>query len=235
MTWLAGHRQQVVFLALLLAAGLATQWAYPRLNPQWIAYSRGESALARRDFDQAAQALARAVALGVRTPRTWLLLGQAHLAEGRLEPAREAFLELLRLRPGDGDAMQLLAGIDERLGQPRLALEVLAEQERVTGLDFVQLIRLGDLHQRLDNPAGAERAWRRALDQRPNSREVRLRLADLRAWNKDYVEAQRLLEAVLATHPGDTQARLRLGRVLGWQGSSQAAIAQYRLALGEKP
>lgn len=235
MSWVAGHRQQVLFLALLVLTGLAVQWAYPRLNPQWIALRQGESALVRRDYPRAALDLARAVELGARIPRTWRLLGQAYLAQDRLEPARQAFLELARLLPDDGDAIYLLIGIDERMGQPGRALEALAELERDQGLDYDGLRRMAELHLRLDDRAGAERALRRALALRPQGGEATLRLADLMAWDKRYAEAQVILQGVLAAHPDNAQARLRLARLLSWQGQNQAAIAQYRQALGDKP
>lgn len=235
MSWLASHRQQVVFLLLLLATGVTVQWAYPRLHPQWIAYRQGERALERRDYDQAAQALARAVELGARIPKVWLLLGQANLAADRPEPARAAFLELSRLRPHDPDVLQLLIGLDERLGQPRRALERLAELEQAGGLDAAQQVRLAELHLRLSDLEGAERALRRALAARPDDAPAALRLAEVLAWRKQYAEAQALLEGVLQKNPANVQARLHLARLLSWQGKIQAAIAQYRLALGEKP
>ncbi len=235
MNWLVGHRQQVVFLALLVATGLAVQWAYPRLNPQWMAYHQGASDLAARDYAAAARSLARAVELGARRPIVWRELGQAYLAQERLEPAREAFLELARLRPDDPEALWQVVGLDERLGQTRSALDFLAEVERDAGLDYALLLKLGDLRQRLQDLAGAQRAFARALALRPDAQEARLRLAEALTWSQEYPQAISLLEEILAARPDQVQARLRLARILGVQGRNQEAIAQYRLALGEKP
>jgi tetratricopeptide (TPR) repeat protein len=235
MNWASLRRQQVVFLLLLLAAGLTAQAAYPVLNPQWLAYHRAESTFDKGDFVLAAREYRLALDKGVDVQRAWSRLGEALVAGGRLDEARQLAEEGLARQAGRPEALAMLAGLYDQAGDAERARGLYEDADRRGVLTFVQLTRWGDLLKRVKDYPAAEEVYGRALRERPASAEVMLRLAEMMSWQKRYDDAGAVLGEILSADPGHRQARLHLARLLAWQGRDQEAIEQYRLALGEKP
>ncbi|HEX9820004.1 MAG TPA: Stf0 family sulfotransferase [Methylomirabilota bacterium] len=164
------------------------------------------------------RALARRQAAAEPTnPAAWLGLGAAFVDHEDLPAALDAFRRSRRLgrRPA---AAYLIGATLLALGQPdasvRWLRQALRENDRDQSPYFDRadaLELLGEAHETLERPRLAERAYRRALALRPESRAAANNLAGLLGERGRYREAEALLAALIRRHPGADGPRATLG------------------------
>lgn len=187
-------------------------------SPDYEAPARlalGQRALAAGDPERAVEHLRRTLELQPEATRTYAPLARALRAAGRDEEAEGALG-----RRGEGEVRRpdpLLAEVlDLRRGAGSFLL--LAAREAAAG--------------RLDE---AERIYRRALEQAPESLEVRQGLAGVLTAQGDLAAARRLLDEVVARDPSAVDARIRRARLMRRMGDPGAVIGEYLLVLEQHP
>jgi tetratricopeptide (TPR) repeat protein len=110
--------------------------------------------------------------------------------------------------------------------QPRKALPILEKADRLRP-SAQSALRLGNVRRELDDPAGAEREYRRALELQPSMNPARVALGNALRRRGELREAIGLLEA--ATQAGSNEERARALVALG-----SAMVASGRRPDGEK-
>lgn len=186
--------------------------------PEYEAAARlalGQRALAAGDPDHAVDHLRRALELQPEATRTYAPLVRALRAAGRDAEAESALDRL-----GEGEVRRpdpLLAGV--------------LELRRGAGSSLLAAARAasaGDLDE-------AERIYRRALEQAPESLEVRQGLAGVLTVQGELSEARRLLDEVVALDPSAVDARIRRARLMRRMGDPGGAVAEYQRVLETHP
>jgi predicted enzyme related to lactoylglutathione lyase len=82
---------------------------------------------------------------------------------------------------------------------------------------------LGDAYLANKNLDAAEREFRTALEEDKDSKEARLRLANVLSWKKDYAGALAQFELLIKAHPGDLELPTRVAEISLWSGDTKAA------------
>lgn len=161
-----------------------------------------------------------------------LLAARVADATGRPSEAAEALGALSRLRPLEVEERRWWAGLLWRSGGLEGALAGYEGVRDLTPEDPAVHRAIGDLRMALEDPDGAESAYREAvrLGGPADPAGPGLALALLRQDRPaDAVEAY---EAYLTAAPEDDEARLALARTLAGTGAFEDAAAQYELAAG---
>jgi thioredoxin-like negative regulator of GroEL len=114
------------------------------------------------------------------------------------------------------EAETLLAGIPEREWTP-------AAQAAAADLD----IQAG----RFD---AAEKRLRSLLAIEPSDK-LKLQLASVLSWKKQYPEAMEIFKALVEANPTDIQLRRKYAQVLGWAGRPDEAADQWKRSLDHVP
>jgi Flp pilus assembly protein TadD len=190
----------------------------------------GNARHALADYEGAAEALGRAVALQPRVAAARLNYASALAAAGRDTEALAAAREAARLAPGDGGIALALGSMLRRAGFAAEALPVL---ERAVGLapeEAGAWIELGRVRWALRHEPGAEAAYREALRLAPADRLAWLELGIL-FERSNRVEAlpDLLSEAAAAAVPAASLGYLR-ALVLRREGRLEAALEAVREA-----
>lgn len=156
----------------------------PAPDPAFDVAAAAYRALEARDFPQAAEKAAEAVAISPGNRDYQLLLLDAQLAAGRLTDAEQAATAALSIEPGDPVVLAQRASIRKRLGNDAGAVE-----------DFEAALRSGQL---------APAAEIRALAELGRRDEARSRFAQLQAQGR-LKDANELELAYLAARLGDDE------------------------------
>lgn len=171
--------------------------------------AKAEKALKANDFPTAIAAAENAVAAQPRDASYRMLLGQSYLAGGRFVSAETAFLDTLRLTPGNGRAALNLALSQIALGRPDIARDTLEKTgDSMPVADRgLALALAGDMHgavELLEPAARAEGA----------SGKTRQNLALTYALAGDWTRARAIAEQDV---PADQVDR----RLAGWASFAQ--------------
>ena len=213
---LAGRRSLVVFLVIAPVLGLVTE----RRNRDY----RSEQGLWE---DTAAKRPGNA--------RAYAALGAIHLREGRLEAARAALQETVRVAPDSGEMRNNLGNVWMKLGRFAEAAQCFQEAlVRQPGDPFI-LNNLGNTYLQLGRGPEAIVALAAAVRAKPDLHEARYNLANTLAQAGRLPEAADNYAALLAARPGDAEARSNYGEVLMEMGRGPEAIAQFEAAVRLKP
>jgi Flp pilus assembly protein TadD len=118
--------------------------------------------------------------------------------------------------------------------KPEEAAAAYREVARLQPKDPEPYFALGALLERQKDTAGAEAAYRQALQLAPRSSEgssdATTALANLYMTTRRFSEAEVMLRQLSAAHPEDAVLHVQLGRVLGAEGKNDEAIAEMELA-----
>ena len=199
--------------------------AEPQNPVAWHNLASAEGDLQR--FAGAEAATAKALALGLDAPETWLVRGRALQGLERWDEARAAFREALRRRPAFLDAHRDLAHlIWMRTGD---AVAATAEMDRALAAipDFLDLVvERARVLQYAGDLAGADAALAEAAE-RPNAPPRLMGSAAQMAVKLDPERAARYAQDAVAAAPGDddmvrTLAEVRLAQG-DWRDAARLA------------
>lgn len=137
-------------------------------------YRFAQARAARGRLPEAIAAIERALALEGAPPNERILVRQGDilLDLDRLEEARAAFAEAVRIRPGDPDARVGLAEVEFRSGRVEDAIGQFIEALRIEPDHAHVHYRLSEAYLRSDQPAEAVRAASRAVELDPGERRA---------------------------------------------------------------
>ncbi len=177
-------------------------------------------------------------------------LGKAQVLSwsGRSQEAIPLLEEMLKARPQDREIAGVLQSVrdaarqqeEHRLNASLAAADV---QQRVRRYeadleakpdDFEALRHLGDLYSQLAKYPTAISYYQKAMAVRPDDATVKLTLAQVMSWNRDYADSISLYRSLLA-QDDKREYRLELARVLSWAGRNAESIAEYRELLNRDP
>jgi len=156
-------------------------------------------------------------------------------AAGRLTEAIAAFGRILAAQPGRLDALTGLAEAAWTLGQMKLAADCLRLAIRAQGEDFTLHHNLGNVLRRQGDLAGAEAAYRRAIELRPAAAESYNGLGHVHlAWGRleQALECYRRAQTI---DPEQCETLNNLGNALRRLGRYEEAETHYRRALTLRP
>jgi tetratricopeptide (TPR) repeat protein len=200
-------------------------------------------------FDKAAKRL-RTLMVDAPNAGNYLLLADLQAKAGQLDAATASLNQVLRLQPGNGDALQALAAVQTRQGKSEEAAATNARLEALyartnnrTALDAINQGKAAPLRQQAaaaKDPAEKLALLRRAFVIDPGDPWLRLDLARamLKAPRGGPAEAQRLMADVVPSggNASETQAGLQAGFVWAQERGDLAQAASYadRLPAGQR-
>ncbi len=166
-------------------------------------------------------------------------LVQAFLWSGEFEEAGKELAELRRTFPGDPQTDVLQRTLETMQSQRTVAREIspTASEEYFRNLvqkdpnNISSRVELADALLRREDYAGAIEQLRAALDLRPDNDDVRLKLARVYSWSRQFDESARVYGEWLERHPDDLDVRQERARVLSWGRRYDDSIAEYRRIL----
>lgn len=154
---------------------------------------------------------------------------------GDLRGAEEACRELLQLRPGQADALHILGLAAWRRGERDLALEetrkaITSERRKPQPHNSlgVMLKELGDL-------AGAEAAFRTAIELLPHYPDALTNLGNILSETGRLVDAESMHRRVVALAPNHADAHNNLATTLSKQERWEEAVAECQIAVELQP
>ncbi len=235
MAWSLKTRQYTIYAILLGTTAVLALALYPRIQPQWVNFRRGEHLFLSHHFSLSIPFFQKALAEGLKRPEALTHLGDAYLATGQFQAALPVFQRLVQERPEDMGARLSLAGLYDQFGRVDEALALLDQRPDLWAQNPLVLGRVADLYRRRQEFAAAEKYYEQALRLAPGDVAIRLKLAEMLGWMGQTAKAAALYREILSQDPQNRQARLQLARVLSWQGRMEEAVQEYRKLLGEGP
>lgn len=179
-------------------------------------------------WDEAAEAYRHALARQPHEAQVWTNLGAVLHAAGRPDEAESAFRQSLALRPNDPATLARAALLALERGQPRQAAELaeaaLRQQPRLAPAWVV----LGNARRLQDDLAGAEAAYRQAVQCLPGYRDARYNLALVLLQRLSFCEAEAWVRPLVEENPSDAEAWTVLGGALHAQTRIDEALAAFQ-------
>lgn len=117
-------RQYLAFLAMLLLLLAALPWIYMQLNQDQVLYRQAEQALRSSQYQEAVRLYQSSRQEGMQPARVLQGLGEAYMALGKFNRAKQVFLELSLSRPLDQGPRLQLAQAMALSGEGTRALEI---------------------------------------------------------------------------------------------------------------
>ncbi|MFL5341291.1 MAG: tetratricopeptide repeat protein [Gemmataceae bacterium] len=215
--WNIGRRPMAVAGAAALAACLYLTWTQ-------VGYWHDSEALWRH-------------ALKV-TRNNWVgheYLGMALADQGRLEEARDEYLEAVRLVPTSDSANRKLALVLEDLGELDEAAQYFNRSLRRAPQSPAALLGLGRVLERQRRFEVALKPYWAALEVNPGLLDARLGIGRCLTGLGDFAGARREYEAALQAHPNSADVYMHLGWLSRREGQPAAAIEQNDRAIALNP
>jgi choline-sulfatase len=177
--------------------------------------------------------LRRAVAADALHHRSRLALASLLENTGRSEEAISLLEDLLRIDPGNAEALARIGAIHD--DDPEAARAYLEEAVRLQPRRADYLLRLGVCYHKLGDSRRAEAALRRGLELRPEDHDLLNNLSIVLTLEERYAEAEAALDKVLEQDPDFAEARNNLALCLLYQERSDEAETEVRRALELEP
>jgi tetratricopeptide (TPR) repeat protein len=196
-----------------------------------VHYLLGQAYQLTGETNLAKESLERAVVLYPDQVEAKRSLAVLESRSGRYQQARARLDDLLKQRPDDAAALDMLMTLDLMTKNWSGAERTLAQLRRVSGENHVALLAEGRFYeaQRRLNDAG--RAYERAIVSAPNEPEPLLALLKVELSQRQIARARGRLETLLAAHSDHPFAHGLLGEVLSLLGEREAAAREYREAV----
>ncbi len=198
-------------------------------------------ALARR-YEESQQEYRRVLAAQPNHKGARIGLAQVLLWASQLDEAGKELAELQRLYPGDPQVAVLERTRETMQGQRAAAREISpgASEEYFRALvekepsNVTYRLELADALLRREDHKGALEHLSEASRLRPDDDAIRLRLARVYSWNRQFAESAKHYRDWLSRND-DLDVRLELARVLSWGLQYAESIAEYRRVLEREP
>ncbi len=178
----------------------------------------------RGDVDRAIETLKEVVKRSQGQPavNAYTNLGALYERQGKIEEARRAYGEALRLDPGQLRAAQALAQSDLSGQTSPQAIERLRESIRRNPTPDGYLT-LGQVLRRTGQLVEAEEALQQAMKQRPKHAGTCFELGAVRSQQGQAPEAEALLRQCIALDPNHAEAHSELGMLEARRGNLEPA------------
>ena len=132
------------------------------------------------------------------------------------------------------DALYYMVMSFNELGDnPQLA-DTLEKFSQINQSDIRNIEWLGDTYYGLKKYDLAQRYYQSFLENKPNSYNVRKKLAEVLVWQKNYQDAFPILQTQLKDRPQDSQTKELLADVYAWSKDYDNAIKLYKELLENK-
>jgi tetratricopeptide (TPR) repeat protein len=151
----------------------------------------------------------------------------------RYEESVAEYRTLLRKRPELTAARVELAAVQYYRDRPQAALETLEPVEWSAVAPTVLLTGV-DVYLATGKYQQAETLLRGLLEEAPEHRGARRRLAALLSWTERYEESLQLYRSLLDQTPKDTSLRRKYALVLIWAGNLEQGAAELRATLPDE-
>jgi len=188
----------------------------------------GETNLAKESFE-------RAVALYPDQVEAKRSLAVLESRSGRHQQARARLDDLLKQRPDDVAALDMLMTLDLATKNWQGAEQTLARLRRLSAENYVAALAEGRFYEAQRRVSDARYAYERATTLAPNEPEPLLSLLRLEVADGQTARAKTRLNALLAARSDHPFAHGLLGEVLSLTGEREAAIHEYREAVRLNP
>jgi predicted Zn-dependent protease len=190
-------------------------------------FDAGYVADAQNRLDDAAALYRRAIAADPSSFEAHISLGLLLARQNKPFDARPELVTATTLDPGIADptlkarAWRALARIDSN-SNPAAASSELLQALKLTPETPSDTLLAAELAEKTGQPDAAAAAYRRVLDEDPNSAPASAGLAHLLIQRKDYPGAETLLRAALLKNPDDPTLTAQLATVLADQDKAEA-------------
>ena len=164
-----------------------------------------------------------------------LALAVSHHQGGRLEAARQIYLQILQAEPNHADALHLLGVIAHQVGQHETAVELIGKAIRVQPNAAFFHNNLGEAYQALRKLPEAVTCYRRALELMPDYAGTHNNLGNALKDRGELDAAVSCYRRALELQPNLAMAHYNLGNVWIETGDFQHAEDCFRSALRYDP
>lgn len=188
----------------------------------------GETNLAKESFE-------RAVVLYPNQVEAKRSLAVLESKSGRYQQARARLDELLKQRPDDVAALDMLMTLDLMTKNWPGAERTLTQLRQISGENAVALLAEGRFYEAQHRLIDAGKAYERAIASAPNEPEPLLALLKVEVAQKHTARARARLEHLLAARSDHPFAHGLLGEVLSIAGEREAAAREYDEAVRLNP
>ncbi|MDH5741822.1 MAG: tetratricopeptide repeat protein, partial [Nitrospira sp.] len=188
----------------------------------------GETNLAKESFE-------RAVALYPDQVEAKRSLAVLESRSGRHQQARARLDDLLKQRPDDVVALDMLMTLDLATKNWQGAEHTLARLRRLSAENYVAALAEGRFYEAQRRLSDARHAYERATTLAPNEPEPLLSLLRLEVADGQSARAKTRLGSLLAARSDHPFAHGLLGEVLSLTGERDAAVHEYREAVRLNP
>jgi Flp pilus assembly protein TadD len=162
-------------------------------------------------------------------------VGQCLLEIGELDAAEHAFRTAIALAPDVTRFRVVLVDILNRRGRREEAITIVRQLLSDGRADAQTCSQLGHLLAQSGDLAGAEAAFRKAVELQPHWQELRSVLAEVLNWQGRRAEALMLLGQLVTEGTTDPHTYARLGHMLAQLGDLRSSEMAFRKALGLAP
>lgn len=188
----------------------------------------GETGLAKESFE-------RAVALYPDQVEATRSLAVLESKSGRHQQARARLDDLLKQRPDDVVALDMLMTLDVATKNWHGAEHTLARLRRLSGDHYLAWLAQGRFYEAQRRLGEAGHAYERAIASAPNEPEPLLALLKVEVAQGRAARARTRLESLVADRSDHPFAHGLLGEVLALTGDREAAAHEYREAVRLNP
>lgn len=200
-----------------------------------VQYLLGQAYQLTGEINLAKESFERAIALYPGQVDARRSLAALESQSGRPQQARARLDGLLKQRPDDLAALDMLMTLDLVTKNWKEAERTLSRLRNVSGDSYVALMGEGRFHEAQRHLDEATRAYERATVLVPNEPEPLLSLVKLEVAQGHTVQAKARLETLLAASPEHPFAHGLLGEILTLAGHHEDAGSQFREAVRINP
>jgi cellulose synthase operon protein C len=200
-----------------------------------VHYLLGQAYQLTGETNLAKESLERAVVMYPDQVEAKRSLAVLESRSGRYQQARARLDDLLKQRPDDVAALDMLMTLDLMTKNWSGAERTLAQLRRVSGENHVALLAEGRFYEAQQRLNDAGRAYERAIVSAPNEPEPLLALLKVEVAQRQTARARGRLETLLTASSDHPFAHGLLGEVLSLLGDREAAVHEYREAVRLNP
>lgn len=163
---------------------------------------------------------------------------QVLIWKGDASAARSALTQLAEKHPDDPGLASLeqqllsLETVQARSAPPEVAEKYFSALVEKDPTSVQAHVDLAAVYSRMSDYPRTIKELRSALQLKPeDDAPLRLQLAQVLSWNREYPESTALYREYVAKHPDDVVDQLQLARVLSWAKDFSASAVEYRKLL----